>query len=139
MCLRLFVGYFSLYMGCIVIGFTGLLLAIMVFSVGLFELVKGNEQILLVILAMVFGVISTLGNILLLLGTMWDMCCAMLLSFSIGIVSLVLLVAFMARLYILFWDPLHLLLGCLLSIIEMYYEWVIISTWWCCRSCTHDC
>ncbi|KQS62095.1 uncharacterized protein Dere_GG20965, isoform B [Drosophila erecta] len=70
MCLRLFVGYFSLYMGCIVIGFTGLLLAIMVFSVGLFELVKGNEQILLVILAMVFGVISTLGNILLLLGTM---------------------------------------------------------------------
>jgi len=23
--------------------------------------------------------------------------------------------------------------------VELYYEWIIISTWWCCRSCTHDC
>ncbi|XP_039480661.1 uncharacterized protein LOC120444785 isoform X1 [Drosophila santomea] len=139
MCLRLCCGYLSLYMGCIFIGFTGMLVAIMVFSVGLFELVKGNEELLLVILAMVFGIVNALAKILLLFGTMWDMCWAMLLSFLIGIVSLAVLVAFIVFFYLLLLEPLHLLLGCLISIIEMYNEWVIISTWWCCRSCTHDC
>ncbi|KRJ99987.1 uncharacterized protein LOC6531066 isoform X2 [Drosophila yakuba] len=70
MCLRLCCGYLSLYMGCIFIGFTGMLVAIMVFSVGLFELVKGNEELLLVILAMVFGIVNALAKILLLFGTM---------------------------------------------------------------------
>ncbi|EDW48482.1 uncharacterized protein LOC6609815 [Drosophila sechellia] len=139
MCLRLFCGYLSLYIGCIFIGFTGMLLALMVFSVGLFEMIKGNPETLLVVMAMVFGIVQALAKILLLLGTMWDMCWAMLLSFFIGIAALGLLIALVVLFYILLWDPLHLLLGAFLSILEMYYEWVIISTWWCCRSCTHDC
>jgi len=71
MCLRLFCGYLSLYIGCIFIGFTGMLLALMVFSVGLFEMIKGNPETVLVVMAMVFGIVQALAKILLLLGTMW--------------------------------------------------------------------
>ncbi|KMY94884.1 uncharacterized protein LOC6735137 isoform X2 [Drosophila simulans] len=70
MCLRLFCGYLSLYIGCIFIGFTGMLLALMVFSVGLFEMIKGNPETMLVVMAMVFGIVQALAKILLLLGTM---------------------------------------------------------------------
>ncbi|XP_017078421.1 uncharacterized protein LOC108112708 isoform X2 [Drosophila eugracilis] len=70
MCLRLFCGYWSLYIGCILIGLVGMLLSVMVFSVSLFELVMGSKQIFLIILAMVFAFINALANIFLIFGTM---------------------------------------------------------------------
>lgn len=48
-----------------------MLLALMVFSVGLFEMIKGNPETVLVVMAMVFGIVQALAKILLLLGTMW--------------------------------------------------------------------
>ncbi|XP_016958313.1 uncharacterized protein LOC108030122 isoform X2 [Drosophila biarmipes] len=139
MCLRVFCGYLSLYIGCIFIGFTGMILAVVIFSVGLFELITGNSNVLLMVLAMVFALIYALAKVFLLFGTMWDMCWAILLSFVIGLVGVALLAALVVLFYFHLPAPLHLLLGVVLCIIELYYEWIIISTWWCCRSCTHDC
>ncbi|XP_070068305.1 uncharacterized protein [Drosophila takahashii] len=70
MCLRVFCGYVSLYIGCIFIGFTGMILAVIIFSVGLFELITGNSNILLMTLAMVFALIYALAKVFLLFGTM---------------------------------------------------------------------
>jgi len=71
MCLRVFCGYLSLYIGCIFIGFTGMILAVVIFSVGLFELITGNSNVLLMVLAMVFALIYALAKVFLLFGTMW--------------------------------------------------------------------
>ncbi|XP_017116521.1 uncharacterized protein LOC108138683 [Drosophila elegans] len=139
MCLHLFCGFASLYIGCIFIGLTGMLLAVTIFSVGLFELVMGNTNLLLVILAMVFGLIFALAKLFVLFGTLWDICWAMLISFFIGLVAVSLLIGLVVMFYLSVQNSLHLLLGAILCIIELYYEWIIISTWWCCRSCTHDC
>ncbi|XP_016984900.1 uncharacterized protein LOC108048635 isoform X1 [Drosophila rhopaloa] len=139
MCLRLFFGFTSLYLGCIFIGLSGIVFAVVIFSVGLFELIMGNPELLLVILAMVFGFVYAVAKLFLLFGTMWDMCWALLLSFLIGLVSLALLVGLVVLFYLVHMNTLHLLLGATMCLIELYYEWIIISTWWCCRSCMHDC
>ncbi|XP_017078420.1 uncharacterized protein LOC108112708 isoform X1 [Drosophila eugracilis] len=139
MCLRLFCGYWSLYIGCILIGLVGMLLSVMVFSVSLFELVMGSKQIFLIILAMVFAFINALANIFLIFGTMWDMCWAMLVSFIIGVFALMLFGGVVIMSYLHFLNALYLLFGVILCIIHLYNEWIIISTWWCCRSCTDDC
>ncbi|XP_016984901.1 uncharacterized protein LOC108048635 isoform X2 [Drosophila rhopaloa] len=74
MCLRLFFGFTSLYLGCIFIGLSGIVFAVVIFSVGLFELIMGNPELLLVILAMVFGFVYAVAKLFLLFGTMWSNC-----------------------------------------------------------------
>ncbi|XP_017053851.1 uncharacterized protein LOC108096617 isoform X2 [Drosophila ficusphila] len=139
MCLHLFCGFLSLYIGCIFIGLTGMLIAILTFAISLFQLIDGYKNIIIVIFAMVFAFVYALSKMFLLFGTMWDLCWALLMSFLVGILGLGLLITVVLFLYIETESVLFILGGVILCIIELYYEWIIISTWWCCRSCTHDC
>ncbi|KAH8237426.1 hypothetical protein KR038_011706 [Drosophila bunnanda] len=140
MCLKGFCGYFSLYIGCVIIGVVGVIEAVMVFSVGLFELVRNQENYFFIkVLAMVFALVFFLGRVCLLFGTMWDRCWAILLSFIIGLISFGLLIATVFFICDVIENPLYWLFGALIILLEVYNLWVIISTWWCCRSCTQDC
>ncbi|KAH8285555.1 hypothetical protein KR054_010876 [Drosophila jambulina] len=140
MCLKGFCGYFSLYIGCVFIGVAGVIEAVMIFSVGLFELVKDEEHYLLLkVVAMVFALVFGLGRVCLLFGTMWDRCWAILLAFMIGIVSFFLLAATMYLFNDMMKEAVWWLVASILILIELYNLWLILSTWWCCRSCTQDC
>ncbi|KAH8254347.1 hypothetical protein KR032_009651 [Drosophila birchii] len=159
MCLKGFCGYFSLYIGCVIIGVAGVIAGVMVFSITLFELLKDSEHLLVQILALVFALVYCLGRIFLLFGTMWDRCWAIILAFIIGIISFLLLIATVFFFCTLMVVPVYWLIGSILIIrrssvhayrdiyiymviyplVEVYYLWLIISTWWCCRACTRDC
>ncbi|XP_020815414.1 uncharacterized protein LOC110189616 isoform X2 [Drosophila serrata] len=72
MCLKGFCGYFSLYIGCVIVGVLGVIEAVMVLSVAIFEMVRNQESNFFTkVLAMVFAVVFGLGRICLLFGTMW--------------------------------------------------------------------
>ncbi|KAH8304399.1 uncharacterized protein [Drosophila kikkawai] len=140
MCLKGFCGYFSLYLGCVFIGVTGVIVAVLVFSVALFELIKDQEQGFYVkIIAMVFALVFGVGRVCLLFGTTWDRCWAIMFAFIIGLVSFALLIATMVFLCMSRKEPVYYLIGSILAILEVYNLWLILSTWWCCRSCTQDC
>lgn len=71
MCLKGFCGYFSLYIGCLFIGLSGVILAVLIFSVSLFEMVEHNRHLVLEVGGMVFALIYCVGKIFLLFGVMW--------------------------------------------------------------------
>ncbi|EDV36403.2 uncharacterized protein Dana_GF12943 [Drosophila ananassae] len=140
MCLNVCCGFLSLYIGCVAIGISGMIFSIVLFALALFHLVLQTKiKLALVIFAMATSLVHGLSMALLLIGVMLDVCWTIFLSFVIGIFSTVLLIASLAVLFLETANPVHLVLGVILVLVQIYFLWIIISTWWCCRSCRNDC
>ncbi|KAH8401195.1 hypothetical protein KR009_003566 [Drosophila setifemur] len=139
MCLHVFCGFLSLYVGCVFIGIFGIILSIVVFSMALFELISGNPHTFFAILAMAFALFHAISMALLLLSTMMDICWALLLSFCLGVISTVIFFGCAVMFYVMTKEELHFAIGLILGIIQMYFLWIILSTWWCCRSTRDNC
>ncbi|KAH8331683.1 hypothetical protein KR074_009743 [Drosophila pseudoananassae] len=140
MCLHVCCGFLSLYIGCVAIGISGMIFSIVLFALALFHLVIQTKiRMDLVVLSMATALVHGLSMALLLIGTMLDVCWTIFLSFVVGIFSTVLIIGSLASLFLETENPVHLVAGVILSLIQIYFMWIIISTWWCCRSCRNDC
>ncbi|XP_017092465.1 uncharacterized protein [Drosophila bipectinata] len=140
MCLHVCCGFLSLYIGCVAIGISGMIFSIVLFAIALFHLVLQTKiRLALVVLSMATALVHGLSMALLLIGTMLDVCWTIFLSFVVGIFSTALIIGSLAALFFETENPVHLVGGVILALIQIYFMWIIISTWWCCRSCRNDC